>query len=185
MSDKQGSEQEQTLLEGVKNLDSGTYEQVHHLYFDALYRYAYFRTSNQQLAEDIASDVFLRLLDASKRGKGPVKNLKGWLFRVATFAINDYFRDKYAHQNVELSSHLPSDQPTPAQILDEQLETEWLRRAVGSLPADQQEVIALRFGAELKIKEVAESMGKSAGAVKQLQLRALKSLQKQRILGGQ
>ena len=150
------------------------------------------RVSDQKLSKTggplvlhlIETPDVIATLGASKRGKGPIKNLKGWLFRVATFVINDYFREKFAHPHVELSADLPSDQQSPAQILDEQLESEWLRNAIGSLPDEQQHVIALRFGAGLKISEVAESMGKSAGAIKQLQLRVLKSLQQQRTVGG-
>jgi RNA polymerase sigma-70 factor (ECF subfamily) len=79
-------------------------------------------------------------------------------------------------QQVELSQTIESSAPGPAEAISNKQNLEALHAAMKGLTQDQQEVIALRFGYEMPIREVAQLMGKSEGAIKQLQARAVASL---------
>lgn len=70
---------EKRVLEGLRNLDSQSIGAIYDRYFPEVYRYVQYRVSDETLAEDIASDVFVRLTEASRKNKGPQTNLHGWL----------------------------------------------------------------------------------------------------------
>jgi RNA polymerase sigma-70 factor (ECF subfamily) len=167
---------ELTLLAGVRRLDPQSLAQTHDKYYPAIFRYIAYKVGNQETAEDLASEVFVRLLDAVRDRHAPQKTLRGWLYSVASHIVNDYHRKQYRTQEVGLMETLESDVSSPAEQFLKKQTLEALSEALKELTKEQQDVIALRFGYEMPIKEVAEVIGKSEGAVKQLQARAVASL---------
>lgn len=169
-------DEDYALLARARKLDSEALAQIHDRYYPLIYRYIAFRTGDRLSAEDLASDVFTRFLGALRDRSAPQKTLRGWLYGVAAHVAMDYHRRHYRARQVELDEDLASDDVDPAEMLDASLQNERLREAVGELTDEQQNVIALRFGQNLPISDVARMMGKSEGAVKQLQARALAML---------
>jgi len=167
---------EAALLAAARQLDPTALEQIHRMYYRPLYRYISMRVSNTLEVEDLTSEVFTRLLYALNEGRAPQKSLRGWLYGVASNVVNDYFRKQYRAETVEMSDDLASKDTGPLELLEKKFTKRQLIRAVRELTEDQQTVIALRFGSGLAIKEVARTMGKTEGAVKQLQARATASL---------
>ena len=90
----------------------------------------------------------------------------------------DYYRKRARQKETELSDSLPSRGVGPDELVDLNLTNEALREAMGELTEDQQAVLQLRYGGGLRFREVAVQLGKSENAVKQLQLRALATLQR-------
>lgn len=170
---------EDLLLAGARELKPGALAQIHDRYYDKIYRYARYRTGDGQVAEDTASEVFVRLLDALQNGRAPRESLRGWLFGTANHVVSDHFRRQYRVQNDDLEAHsaLPASSETDP---DHQLQTnvthQQLRANLSRLTAEQQHVVTLRFGQGLSHREVAQLLGKTEGAVKLLQFRALKAL---------
>lgn len=164
------------LLERARALDPEALEQIHDMYYVPIYRYIAFRVSEHETAEDLTSEVFTRLLSALQDKTAPQKTIKGWLFSVATFVVKDFYRKKYRRKLVALEDSVPSLTDGPAQKVESMLTNEDLRQAVTELTEDQQEIIALRFGYEMSIRDVAATTGKSEGAVKMLQARAIAAL---------
>src|ERR1044071_7879166 len=80
---------EQWALEGLRRLDSQAIGAIYDRYFPEVYRYVLYRVNEETTAEDIASDVFMRLLESTRRKKGPQTNLHGWLIATASNAVND------------------------------------------------------------------------------------------------
>ena len=68
---------EQQALDGLRNLDSQSVGAIYEQYFSEVYRYVRYRIGDETVAEDIASDVFVRLLDAARRKQGPPTNVRG------------------------------------------------------------------------------------------------------------
>jgi RNA polymerase sigma-70 factor (ECF subfamily) len=167
---------EQALLAGVRKLDPQVLTEVHETYYPAIFRYVAFKVGNQQVAEDLTSEVFTRLLDAVRDRNAPQNTLRGWLYRVASFVVADYHRQRYKIEQTELSENLEADGIDPGEALSKRQTLDELYQALEELTEDQQDVIALRFGYEMPIRDVAQTMGKSEGAVKQLQARAVASL---------
>src|SRR5574341_475534 len=95
--------QKNQTMQGLRKLDPQTVGAIYDQYFPEVYRYIRYRINEDALAEDITSEVFVRLLEAVRKRQGPQSNLKGWLFATASNAVNDHLRRKYRRPTQELS----------------------------------------------------------------------------------
>lgn len=173
---------ELTLLAKARAFDEEALTQIHDTYYGPIFRYIAFRVGDQTVAEDLTSEVFVRLLSALRDRTAPQKTLRGWLYRVAYFVVSDYHRTNYKRDAVSLDGELrdlAGDAPEPAATVAQKMRWEDVSEALQHLTEDQREVVALRFGQELPIRDVANLMNKSEGAVKQLQARAVAALSRQ------
>ena len=171
--------EEQSILEGLKNLDSQVISIIYDRYFEDVYRFVYYRLNDEQVAEDVSSDVFVRLLEAVKERRGPQTNLKGWLLGTASHVVSDHLRQVYQHPTKELSDILLNGlfSPLPDEV-DHREMVRSFRLAYSHLTLEQQNVLALRFGTCCSLVETARIMQKNVNAVKALQFRALAALQR-------
>jgi len=165
-------------LVGLQKLDSQVIASIYDRYFPEIYRYVLYRLGKENLAEDIASDVFVRLLEAVKKKKGPKKNVKGWLFSTASNVIADHLRRTYKPPTEALSESMPDLAASVTDEVDRRQQVDSIRMAYSYLTADQQNVLALRFGDGYSLEETAQTMQKKVNAVKALQFRALAALQR-------
>jgi len=171
--------EEQSELEGLKNLNSQVIGAVYDRYFADVYRFVYYRLNDEQVAEDISSDVFIRLLEAAKKQRGPRTNLKGWLLATASHAVTDHLRQAYRHPKEALSEMIPNG--AASSLIDEVDRREMVdsfQQAYTRLSLEQQNVLALRFGDGYSLEETARLMQRNVNAVKALQFRALAALQR-------
>lgn len=174
---------EQLLLNRVRTLEPEALTQVHNTYYVPIFRYIFIQVGDMDTAEDLTSEVFIRLLKALRDHTAPQNTLRGWLFSVASIVVKDHFRKKYRAPQTAVDEWLPSTEAGPDQVVETKLMNQKLQAAVTKLTEDQRQVIALRFGYEMPIDDVAQTLGKSAGAVKMLQSRAISALT--RILQGE
>lgn len=170
---------EKTLLQQARRLDERALGQIHDRYYPEIYRYALYRTGRTEVADDIAGEVFVRLLDALHQERAPRTTLRGWLFGVASNLVVDYYR-KAPRESAPLdeAQAAPGSASAEAEL---RLQKQEVRAALRQLTREQQEVLALRFGDGFSVEETAEAMGKSVNAAKALQFRALEALR--RVLG--
>ena len=169
-------QEEQRLLNGVRQLDPDVLTEVHDLYYPAIFRYIAFRVGSQETAEDLASEVFTRLLSAVRERSAPQNTLRGWLYGVASRVVADHHRQIYREDKYRAVPSQTNDPVDPLETVSKKITIDRLADALGSLTKEQQEVIAMRFGSSLPIRETADAMVRSEGAVKQLQARAIASL---------
>lgn len=171
--------EEQSELEGLKNLDSQVIGAVYDRYFADVYRFVYYRLNDEKLAEDISSDTFVRLLEAVKKRRSPQTNLRGWLLGTASHAVTDHLRQAYRHPAEVLSDMIPNGAaPSITDEVDRRERVYSFQQAYLSLTSEQQTVLALRFGDGYSLEETARVMQKNVNAVKALQFRALAALQR-------
>ena len=168
--------EEQRELNGLQELDSQVISAVFDRYFSDVYRFVFYRISNEQVAEDIASDVFVRLLEAVKKRRGPQSNIKGWLLATASHAVADHLRNAYRRPKEVLSDSMPDHASSLTDEIDYRQQTDSVREAYAQLTPDQQNVLALRFGSGYSLEETATVMQKNINAIKALQFRALQAL---------
>lgn len=166
------------LLADAKQLEPQALAEIHSRYYPDLYRYLLYRTSDEHVAEDLASDVFVELLNALHGGKAP-DNLRPWLFSVANHLATDHFRRQSRHPQVALSEELPSGENDLDMETHLSLTANEMRAALRNLSDEQQKVLALRFGQAYSINDTATLMQKSVTMVKQLQFRAVAALRRQ------
>ena len=167
-------------LDGLRKLDSQVIGAVYDRYFPAVYRFVLYRLGNENIAEDIASDVFMRLLEAVKNGRAPQTNLKGWLIGTSSHVVMDHLRRKYRRPVEEISDSLADPESDPVSEADRRDRDQTVKQAYSQLTSEQQQVIAMRFGQGYSLEETASLMNKNVNAIKALQFRALASLQRDR-----
>jgi len=170
---------ERQALDGLQNLDSQTIGAVYDKYFTEVYRYVRYRLNDDTAAEDIASDVFVRLLEAAQKKQGPQSSLKGWLIATASNAVNDHLRRRYRRPVEALSESMPDRGPSVHFEVDSREQNRMVQTAYAQLTSEQQHVLALRFGQGYSLEETANHLKKNVNAVKALQFRALAALQRQ------
>ena len=159
------------LVEAAKK-DPGRFAELYELNFARVYGYIARRVGDRDAAQDLTSDVFHKALASIHTFEWRGVPFAGWLLRIAANMIVD--RSKRSGREVSGQDDLaePSTQPNLEEI-DQQGR---LFRLVEQLPADQRRVIGMRFAEEKSIREIATELGRSEGAVKQLQFRALQNL---------
>ena len=165
-------------LDGLRKLDPQVIGAVYDRYFPDIYRFVLYKLGNESIAEDIASDVFVRLLEAVKKKKGPQTNIKSWLLSTASHAVTDHLRRIYRRPTEALSDGMPDHASSLTDEVDRRQQADSVRDAYAQLTPDQQNVLALRFGDGYSLEETAAVMQKKVNAVKALQFRALAALQR-------
>ena len=143
-----------------------------------IYRYAVRLLGDVALAEDCVSETFSRFLAAIQRGGGPQENIRAYLYRVAHNWITDHFRRKPL-PDLPIDDHEPIEHGTnPAAQVADSMERERVRAAILRLPAEQQQIIQLRFLENWSHEEVAEVVGKTIDATRSMQYRAIGNLRR-------
>ena len=170
---------EQNALNGLQKLDLQSIGVIYDQFFSEVYRYIRYRINDDAVAEDIASDVFVRLLEAVQKKQGPRTSLKGWLIATASNAVNDHLRRQYRRPTEALSDAMPDGAVGIHAEVDLREQNRMVQAAYAQLTSEQQDVLALRFGQGYSLEETATYMKKKVNAVKALQFRALAALQRQ------
>lgn len=151
---------------------------LYDMYVKQVYRYVVYRVSNTTDAEDLTQEVFLRAWRSIKTYKPSQTPFLAWLYTIAHNLVVDWYRKNGRVQTVYIDDpqRLGSDEPSaePEMAVDGDV----LRRAMGKLPPDQQRVLHMRFVDGMEYPEVAAALGKSQGAVRVIQLRALQRLRR-------
>lgn len=168
---------EDRLLAQAKGGDREALMRIYDTYFPPIYNFIRLRVSDKILAEDLASDVFIKLVETLRGKNAPQHSLRGWLFRVARNRLNDHYRQNrnMTSEVLEEWTPIPKDDEPEEQFF-RTMQIEQARSALLKLSADQQEVLILRFGQGLGLQETADIMDRNVSAIKSLQFRAVNAL---------
>jgi RNA polymerase sigma-70 factor (ECF subfamily) len=160
--------------------DSEAFGLLYDEYSLSVYRYIYARVSSPVLAEDLTSETFVRALRALDSFRWQGRDFGAWLVTIARNLITDHFKSgrvRLESPTDEIETHDSATQGPEVDVLTA-VTADVLRRAVSDLPDDQRDCLTMRFFAGMSIAETARALEKSEGAVKQLQLRAVRQLAK-------
>lgn len=159
--------------------DREMFARLYEAYHPRIYRYVYFRVPDESLAEDITSQVFLKVwekLNTYQVGESP---FMAWVYRVAHNTVIDYYRTRKAAVSMEdVKERELCHYDDVEEKLDTQLQSQELRAAMAGLTKEQQQVLLLKFVAGMSTTEIAKKMRKQEGAVRALQMRGLQGLSK-------
>lgn len=145
-------------------------------YFDRIYSFIYYRTSHEQTAEDLTEEVFIKALRALPSLKGGLPKLNGWLFQIARNTVIDHYRKSNPVVGIEEAENTVVYETSIVDAVQVQTDQRAILSALTALPAEQQQVIKLRFLEEFEISEIATMLGKSEGNIRIIQYRALTKL---------
>lgn len=145
-------------------------------YYDKVARYIYSRIGDKSEAENLAGDVFLKALESIKTYQERGVPIQAWIFRIAHNIVVDHYRKVDKYKMVSIESIEIKDESDPAAMAETNLEIERVKMAMQHLTEEQKEVVRLRFFAGLTSREVASTLGKNDGAVREMQSAALEKL---------
>ncbi|MFC2000618.1 sigma-70 family RNA polymerase sigma factor [Chloroflexota bacterium] len=157
-----------------ERLLAGLYEE----YYDKIARYIFVRIHNRSESEDLAGDVFLRALESLDSYQERGVPMHSWLFRIAHNRVVDYFRKQGKRKTVPLDTVEVADLMNVEETVERQWQVERVSQAMAQLTMAQRDVIALRFFSGLSSEEVGKILGKSSGAVREMQSAGVKSLRR-------
>lgn len=164
------------LIRRAQQGDTKMISDLYEHYHLSVFRYLYYRVGDQQTAEDLTSEVFVRMLRFLSGFKPPSSSFQAWLFQIARNLSTDHYRKMSVRKHVPLEENLIAESVDLDETVQNTLTSEKLQQALAALKDEQRDVILLRFVAGLPIAEVAQSLNKSEDAVKGLQRRALTAL---------
>lgn len=163
-------DEEERLRVEAAQADPNRFSELYEQHFERVYAFVARRVGNTEDAQDLTSEVFHRALAKIGSFEWRGAPFSAWLFRIATNEIADRWRRLARERNA------PPLTVAGEPSLEEVEYRARLFRLVDGLPADQQHVIRQRFAAQRTIRDIAQSLGRSEGAVKQLQFRGLQNL---------
>jgi RNA polymerase sigma-70 factor (ECF subfamily) len=175
------------VIERAGRGDADAWGEIYERFSGPLFGFFLHQVRDREVAEDLTAGVFLEALQSRTRFYGDAAALRSWLFRIARNNLIDHWRrtqrarSESFHEvdEYELARSVDHEDPEDTAIV--RLDRQRLRASIDTLSADQQEVVLLRLAGDLTSAEIAAIVGKSVGAVKALQHRAIAALA--RVLG--
>ena len=168
------------LVERAQQGDRQALEELYLMHFDRIYSYLQMSVGNRHDAEDLTNQTFVKMLESIERFEWRKVPVSAWLFRIAHNLAMDHFRSRRRWQPEEEPPELPDAEERSAE--EEALHSigrQSMLEMIEGLSRDQQQVLTLKFVFNFSNSDVATILGKSEGAIKSLQHRALASLQRQ------
>ena len=177
------SERERRLVEAAQR-DTARFGDLYEHYFELVYAYVARRIRDRDETEDLTAEVFHKALRSLPRFKWTGAPFAAWLFRISSNLIADRAQRAAREGNVALekleasrtAGRLTRNEQAPQVDLEQSERSAALFQSVDQLAEDQRRVLVMRFAEEKSIREIADALGRSEGAVKQLQFRALEKL---------
>jgi len=169
---------EARLVRHAKSGNSKAFAELYDACVERVYRYIYFRVTDDIAAEDITSQVFLKAwenLDRYQIGSSP---FVAWLYTIARNLVIDFYRTKKGSVPLDEITALPAKEQSPVEEVELRFSLQAMRDGLQALTDEQQQVLILKYIAGLPNENIAKLMNKREGAVRALQMRALQTLSK-------
>jgi RNA polymerase sigma-70 factor (ECF subfamily) len=167
------------LVERAQRGDRAALEELYLLHFDRIYSYLHMSVGSRHDAEDLTTQTFLRMLEAIGRFQWRSVPFSAWLFRIAHNLAMDHFRASRRWQpEEEIPEHVQGEVTSAEEQALAYLGDTSMLILIERLSPEQRQVLTLKFVFRFSNREAAAILGKTEGAVKSLQHRALASLQK-------
>jgi len=168
---------DERLLIAAAQKDPARFTELYEENFERVYAFVSRRVHLRADAEDLTAEVFQHAFEKLPRFEWRGAPFAAWLYRIAANAVADRWQ-KMSRESGGPAAEIPSVEFDDSEIEKSQWRAQ-LFRNVASLPEDQRRVIEMRFAEEKSIREIAKELGRSMGAVKQLQFRAYQKLREQ------
>ncbi len=162
------------LVEKAIRGDFAAFGELYGVYLDRIYRYVFYQVKDKMTAEDVTEEVFLKAWKAIKSCRGKERTFSSWLYRIAHNNVIDIFRSQQKKWTVDMETVADLNQPSVE--IETELDHQEILNSLTDLPPNQRQVIILKFIEGLDNFEIERIIGKSQGAIRVLQTRALAKL---------
>jgi len=153
------------------------FSEIYNRYVDKIYRFIFLKVSSQEVAEDLASETFLKTWETYKNGNPEIENIQAFLYKTARNLVIDYYRGKGKAKIVSADYRPIID---PKQNLEEKAflnsDIENIKQALANLKEDYQDVIIWYYLDDLPISEISQMLDRTEEATRVLLHRALNAL---------
>jgi RNA polymerase sigma-70 factor, ECF subfamily len=166
------------IVRRAQSFDNDAIRQLYEKYFPKIYSYAFLQMGDVHAAEDLASDVMLKMIESIQKYTFRGLPFGAWVFRIARNRLIDLHRRRKRRGEVDLSETLSTALANPQVLAERALERGQLQIALKHLTDEQRQVIVLKFIEGFDNRSVGKIMGRSEGAIKSLQHRALGALRR-------
>jgi RNA polymerase sigma-70 factor (ECF subfamily) len=166
------------LVRRAQDYDEGAIRALYETYYPKIYNYSFMQLGDVHTAEDLASDVMLKMIESIHSFKFRGLPFGAWVFRIARNRLIDLHRRRKRRGEVDLSETLTTALANPQALAERALERGQLQVALKHLTDEQRQVIVLKFIEGYDNRSVGKIMGRSEGAIKSLQHRALGALRR-------
>ena len=166
---------EDQLVERAKT-DADAFGELYEAYFGQIYRFVYSRMRDQDAAEDVTSEVFMKALRAIGRYRPSGHPFSSWLYQIAVNAIADHYRARRPADSLDNAVAVADPQQPLDDRVADRADAARVWAAIDTLPEQQRTAITLKLGEDLKLADIGVIMGKSEGAIKLLVHRGMISL---------
>ncbi|WP_105617082.1 sigma-70 family RNA polymerase sigma factor [Vallitalea okinawensis] len=175
--------QELTALNQLDKSDTQEHEltQIFQVYYKRVYNYIYYRVNCHYTTEDLTSQVFEKIIQKYHTYNKSRAPFEVWLFTIARNIVTDHFRSRRKYQlfSFDAVKELISKEKVPEEVVVKAETNDELLRALNILEARERHIVALKFGANLKNKEIAEMLRISESNVGVILFRTMKRLKKE------
>lgn len=171
---------DQILLLKIRHGDAQAFAELYDCYVDQLFRFVSYRVREQELAQDLTSELFLKVwqLLSQVEAKAKVDNLQAYLYQVARNLIADHYRSHQETLPLEEAIEVRDRAPGPAENTQQRLSLDKVEQGIKQLPAEWQEVVILAHVEGIPPREIAVIINKSSAATRVILHRALAELRK-------
>jgi RNA polymerase sigma-70 factor (ECF subfamily) len=161
-------DREDELIERARG-DADAFGELYDRYFGQIYRFAYSRLHNRELAEEVTQEVFMKALRAMPRYRTSGHPFSAWLYQISANAIADHFRQRRTPtSSLDDAVQVADPEVGVADRVVRSAEAARVWAAIDSLPEQQRMAMTLKLGEDLRLAQIGAIMGKSEGAVKLL-----------------
>ena len=166
------------IVRRAQEYDEPAVEALYEKYYPKIYNYGFMQMGDAQAAEDLASDVMLKMIESMHKYTFRGLPFGAWVFRIARNRLIDLHRRRRRRGEVDLSGTLSSALASPQALAERALERGQIQIALKHLTDEQRQVIVLKFIQGFDNRSIGKIMGRSEGAIKSLQHRALGALRR-------
>lgn len=170
----QNSDTDLLVLKAQKG-DTEAFAQIYDALVKPIYRYIYYKVP-EAIAEDLTEETFFKAWQSLKSYKKSKHPFSSWVFRIAHNLVVDHYRKHKMVEAIDETMADPHESNNPKQQAELKLTQIRLRKVIRQLPENYQQVIILKYINEMENPEIASIIGKTEGAVRTLQFRALAQL---------
>lgn len=152
----------------IKNCQSGQLEcftEIYRYYFDAIYRFIYYRTLHRETAEDLTSQTFFKALDNIGKYHANKGSFSSWIYQIARNSVIDHYRTHKTETDIDTVFDLHTDDDIEKDLTNKQ-RVEQVTSLLNRLKPEQKEIVVMRLWDQLSYKEISEITGRSIAGCK-------------------
>ncbi|NLS79009.1 MAG: sigma-70 family RNA polymerase sigma factor [Chloroflexi bacterium] len=169
---------ERQLIRRAQQGDAAAFAELYERHYAAVFRYIYYRVADQAVAEELSSDVFVRVVAGIGSFTDMGRPILAWLYTIARNLVIDHQRRAGILNLRPLDEQAEAATPDPEEAAERGLSQQRLAAALAQLTEEQRQVIICKFVEEMDNAEVASVLDKPISAIKSLQHRALGALRR-------